>query len=150
MLRVTLDVVQVTEADVARIPVGNLRVPRADFVAVWTAATKASAARASAGVTDWYVGGVAATCRWLAGGTITPSVGRPYPARAPVTRRSARASEELIEAEYVAAELLNARSPRPQWLVERPGWSEAICATFRWAWRRSGPSPLPLEQRVAG
>jgi hypothetical protein len=52
---------------------------------------------------------------------------------------------ELIEEEALAAELLDMRRPRPQWLVERPGWSESIMATFNWAWRRTGPPPLPIE-----
>jgi hypothetical protein len=136
-------VVEVTEADVARIPQTNLRVPRAEFVAVWAAAEQRCAA-------DWYAAGVAVTCRWLATATVRPATGRPYVAYAPVTGRTARAYEELIEAEYLAAERLDLRHPRPQWLAERPGWVEGIAATLRWAWRRTGPPPIHLEERAAG
>lgn len=68
--------------------------------------------------------------------------GRRFLAYSPVTDRTATAYEELIEAEYLAAELLDVR--QPELLVVRPGWREAIRATLRWAWRRSGPPPLEL------
>ena len=67
---VTLDRVRVTEADVARVPVGNLRVPRAEFGAVWSAAEQRDREQGERGVTDWYPAGVAVTCRWLAGATV--------------------------------------------------------------------------------
>ena len=37
---VILDSMRVTETDIARVPVGNLRVPRAEFGAVWAAAER--------------------------------------------------------------------------------------------------------------
>jgi hypothetical protein len=141
--RVTLVVVEVTEADVARIPRANLRVPQAEFVAVWAAAEQQCAA-------DWYAAGVVVTCRWLATATVRPATGRPYVAYAPVTGRTAYAYEELIEAEYLAAERLDLRRPRPRWLAERPGWVEGIGATLRWAWRHNGPAPIDIDERAAG
>jgi hypothetical protein len=43
-----------------------LRVPRAVFVAPWTAAERRGEEQAELGITDWYAGGVAATCSWIA------------------------------------------------------------------------------------
>lgn len=137
MRRVTLDFMEVTEADIARIPRTNLRVSVDEFVRVWVEAGR----RSSAG--DWYAAGVAMTCRWMARGVVEWN-GRREPASAPVTQRSERAYEELIEAELLAAEKLAMRRPVPAWLAARPGWCEAVCATLRWAWRRSGPPPLQL------
>lgn len=137
VVRVTLDGVEVTAADIARIPRTNLRVPVEEFAQVWV-----EAGRRSAGG-DWYAAGVAMTCRWMARGTVELN-GRHTPVWAPVTNRSARAYEELIEAELLAAETLALRRPVPAWLAARPGWCEAVCATLRWAWRRSGPPPVPL------
>ena len=135
--------VKVTEAEVARIPSTNLRVPRVEFVGVWIAAER----RVSH---DWYALGVAMTCRWLATAIVRAFDGRWLPARAPVTDRTGRAYEELIEAEYLAAERLDLRRPRPLWLVEMPGWIEGVCATLRWAWRRTGSPPLRVDQPRAG
>ena len=142
MLRATLERVEVTENDIARIPVRNLRVPRDEFARVWAAAEALGAEQGASGVTDWYTAGVAVTCSWMAGATVRTSTGRRFIARSPVTRRTTTAYEELIEAEYLAAELLDVRQPR---LVEsRPGWSDGIRATLRWAWRRNGPPPMEL------
>lgn len=127
------------ESDLARIPVGNLRVSRAEFGAVWAFAERLCDEQE--GLTDWYAAGVAVTCEWLATAVVRASTGRTYPARSPVTRRTARAYEELIEAEFVAAEKTTVDDPR---LADQPGWTEAICATLRWAWRCSGPPPLEV------
>jgi len=130
----------VTEADIARVPVGNLRVPRAAFGMVWTAAEQRSSEQGAHAVTDWYAAGVAATCRWLAGARVDSVIGGRRLAPSPVSGREVLAYEELIEAEYLAAELLGQRCPD---LVEhRPGWCEAIAATLRWAWRHEGAAPL--------
>lgn len=133
--RVTLEDVQVTEADLARIPRRNVRVPVAEFAQVWVEAGRRTAHQ------DWYAAGVAMTCRWMAHGVIELN-GRRVPADAPVSHRSSRAYEELIEAELLAAEKLALQRPVPAWLAQRPGWCEAVCATLRWAWRRNGPPPL--------
>lgn len=137
-----------TEADVARIPVGNLRVPRAEFAALWAAAERRSGEQAAHGVTDWYAAGVVVTCRWMAAAVVHPTTGPRRLARSPVSRRTTVAYEELIETEFLAAELLDVR--RPDLLESRPGWCEAIRATLRWAWRRDGPAPLPLAMRTTG
>ena len=148
VVRVTLGCMEVTENDVARIPAGNLRVSRDEFAMVWAAAEQRSAAEAARGVTDWYAAGVNVTCRWLAGAVTTSSDGRRRLPMSPVTERTATAYEELIEAEYLAAELLDVH--RPRLLVSRPGWCEAIRATLRWSWRRNGPPPITLPVHAAG
>lgn len=141
--RVTLGCVEVTEQVVARIPVGNIRVSRDEFAAVWARAERRCKELGEQGVTDdWYPAGVAVTCAWIATATVRPVSGRPFAARSPVTRTTALAYEELIEAEYVAAEQLGIR--RPDLLTSRPGWCEGIRATLRWAWRHSEPTPLPV------
>ena len=66
-------------------------------------------------------------------------MGRRTLAPSPATRRQVRAYEELIEAEYLAAEQLDVR--RPDLVEHRPGWCEGIRATLRWAWRHEGPAP---------
>lgn len=150
MCRATLGCMEVTEHDIARIPVGNLRVPRGDFAAVWAAAERRCTELGERGVTDdWYPAGVAVTCAWIATATVRPISGRPFAARSPVTRLTSLAYEERIEAEYLAAEQLDVR--RPDLLASRPGWCEGIRATLRWAWRRSGPAPLqvPAPQAAA-
>lgn len=145
-MRVTLEDVKVTAVDMERIPRANVRVSRAEFAALWEAAERLCDEQASRGVTDWYTAGVAVTCEWLATATIRPESGPWRQAHSPVTGRTERAYEELIEAELLEAELLDMRRPRPAWLEARPGWLEAICATLKWAWRRSGPSPLRLDE----
>jgi hypothetical protein len=134
-----------TEADLARIPVGNLRVPRAEFGAVWAAAEDRTRPRED-GVSGWFAAGVAVTCRWLAG-TVVGGVGRRSLATSPVGGRQVCAYEELIEAEFLAAERLADR--RPDLVKHRPGWCEGIAATLRWAWRHDGPPPLPSVESGA-
>ena len=142
--------VRVTDSDIARIPAANLRVPRAEFAALWTTAEQLCDDQNRRGVTDWYAGGVAATCEWLAAAVLRPGTGPPQAAYSPATGRSARAYEELIEAECVAAEQLLARRPVPPTLRRRPGWIEGIVATLRWAWRRSASPPLEIAERDTG
>lgn len=127
---------EVQESDVAAIPVENLHVPVGEFVAVWRAAEEAA-------VADWAAFGVAATCRWLACATVRPAARPWHLAPAPVTERTAhRATPELIEKEYLAAEVLAMRDPPPLWLADRAGWLGGVCATFNWAWRRTAPAPF--------
>lgn len=129
----------VTQADIDQVPVGNLRVPRAEFAAVWTEAERRAR---TPGTLDWYAGGVQVTCMWLAGAVTRTPAGRPELARSPVTERAVSAYEELIEAEYLAAESLPSR--RPALVERRPGWCEGIRLTLRWAWRHQGPPPYEL------
>ena len=142
--------VRVTDSDIARIPAANIRVPRGEFTALWTAAEQLCDDQDRRVVTDWYAGGVAATCEWLAAAVLRPDTGPPQAAYSPATGRSARAYEELIEAECVAAERLLARRPIPPTLLRRPGWIEGIVATLCWAWRRSEPPPLEIAERDTG
>lgn len=139
---------EVTDKDVERIPVRNLRVSLDEFVAVWAEAERRNAEQAERGVTDWYAGGVIVTCRWLARAVVRPASGSRRMARPPVSRHDDCAYEELIEAEYLAAELLDVR--RPDLVDSRPGWCEAIRATLRWAWRSSGTPPIDVPARAAG
>ncbi len=131
---------EVTESLLAGVPVGNLRVPRAEFGALWIEAERLNDVQAGRVDLDWFAAGVAVVCEWLAGAVVEDSTGRRELAPAPVTRRRVRAYEELIEAEYLAAEQLDVR--RPDLVEHRPGWCEGIRATLRWAWRRAGPRPL--------
>jgi hypothetical protein len=132
--------VEVTWADIARIPIGNVRVPHRDFVAVWRGATVRGAEAGARGVTDWYTGAVALTCRWMAAAPTRTSRGGAL-TRSPATRRRVLAYEELIEEEFLAAQDLEERRPE---LAARPGWCEGVRATLRWAWRADGPPPLDL------
>jgi hypothetical protein len=142
--------VDVTAADIARVPAENLHVSRVEFGAVWVAAEVRQAERTRQRVTDWYGAGVVVTCRWLARAIVRPAEGPHRPARSPVTRTTRMALPELIEAECLAAELLDMRRPRPGWLEGRPGWSEGIVATLNWAWRRTGGPPVEVAQSAAG
>jgi hypothetical protein len=74
----------VTDAVVAGVPPGNLRVPRMEFAALWAAAEQRSREQGARGVTDWYAAGVVVTCRWLAAVIVTDQTGYRFPAYAPV------------------------------------------------------------------
>ena len=113
--------VRVTDSDIARIPAANIRVPPAEFAALWTTAEQLCDDQDHRGTAAWYAGGVAATCEWLPAAVLRPGPGPPQAADSPATGRSARAYEELIEAECVAAERLLGRRPIPPTLLRRPG-----------------------------
>jgi hypothetical protein len=132
---------ELTANDVAQIPPGTLRVPRDQFVALWTAAEHRLET-----VNDWYAAGVAMTCRWIAGVTVPREDGSAFLAYAPVTKRRACAYEELIQAECVEAEALAIR--RPGWVARRDGWIDAVVGTLNWAWMRTAPPPLPLGDQA--
>jgi hypothetical protein len=129
---------------------GNLRVRREEFATVWSAAEAHEEEQAARRVTDWYTGAVVVTCRWVATAIVRPVAGPWWPAKSPITGRSNQAYEELIEAEYLAAERLAMRCPVPGWLAERPGWIEAILATLDWCWRGSKLSPIELQHDLTG
>jgi hypothetical protein len=133
---------RVTERDVERVPPGNLRVPRREFGALWAAAEQRSKDQGAVGISDYRAGGVLITCRWLARATVDGPGGRRRPAYAPITKTSRLTHEELIEAEYLAAESLAAQAPPPYWLARQPGYLDSVCATLRWTWRGSGPAPV--------
>lgn len=136
--RVNIDGMDVSAVDIAKIPAGNVRVPRAEFVALWQRAERFHDEQVRRGVPDWYGAGVVETCRWLAN-TI---VGLKRLAPSPVTGRMNVAYDELIEAECLAAEKLAVSRPVPAHLEHRPGWIEAVVTTLNWAWRRYGSPPL--------
>ena len=139
---VTIEGVEVSAADIARIPAGNVRVPQAEFVALWQAAERFHDEQVRRGVQDWYGTGVVETCRWLANGVVLLKAGSWSLASSPVTRQSSVAYDGLIEAECLAAEKLAVSRPVPARLARRPGWIEAVVATLNWAWRRYGRPPL--------
>lgn len=122
--------------DVAAIPRENVRIPIAEFAAVWRQAERRYQDDVQRGVVDWYVYGVAATCRWMAGAGWRLGSNEPM-ARAPATERAIRPQPETIEGEVLDAARLLAHG-RPEW----PGWAEAIVNTFGWAWGGSGVQPL--------
>lgn len=132
---------KLTEADLSGIPAANIRVPRDEFVALWTAAEEADERLTAAKVVHWDVGGVLLTCRWLAGATYRLRSGRRCMSTSPVTDRQKLAMPELITAEFHAGETLLMRANPPAHVVGRREMYEAAVATLRWAWMRSGPAP---------
>jgi hypothetical protein len=149
--RVIIDGVDVSAADIVRIPTGNVRVPRSEFVTLWQTAERVHDEQIRRGVPDWYGAGVVETCRWLANTIVKSDAGGPERlAPSPVTGRVTVAYEELIEAECVAAEKLAACRPVPTRLAHRPGWIDAVVTTLNWTWRRYGRSPLDTNRTVVG
>ena len=140
----TMECMEVTARQVEDIPQGNLRVPRADFVALWRLTDHLMVTRRG----DWYVVGVAMTCRWLACTAVPSVLGGWELAWAPVTERSALAHEELIASELLAAERAAIRNPRG--IEGRPGWLEGVVATLEWAWGGSPVPPLELPLTNVG
>lgn len=132
--------VKVTQQGLHRVRPGNLRVTVLDFSEVWAASEDQVAARGRVGVTDWHAGGIAITCRWVAG-AVTEFRGRRRSPLSPVTQRWVAAFEETIEAEYLAALLLSSR-PDAALVSERPGYVNAVIETLAWCWRREGPPPI--------
>jgi hypothetical protein len=135
---------EVTARAIESIPRGNLNVSRNEFVALWRLVEDVGEARPA----DWYVAGVAATCRWLACAAVPSIVGGWELAWAPVTERSGLAHEETIQAELLEAELQAIR--KPGGFDGRPGWLEGIVATLRWAWAGSSVAPLKVPSTNAG
>jgi hypothetical protein len=138
---------ELTGRDFDKIPQRNLRVPVVDFARLWLAAEQQYAADRQ----NWAAFGVVETCRWLACATVRPPNDGPwYLPHAPVTSRTGRAHEEVIEAETLAAEVLLFRRPVPTWLEKRPGWLPAVLQTLVWAWRRSGVPPIDVHAHTQG
>ena len=144
--------VKLTVRMIEDIPRGNLRVPRSEFAAVWAEAERLCDEEKRGGAGGgWYAVGVANTCRWVAGASVVfnfPHGPRSQPAYAPITGRTARAHEELIEAETLAAERAAIESANV--FDDRPGWVESVVATFAWAWRGSGVPPLLSRRAQVG
>lgn len=132
-------VVAPTTPGADRLVRATVRVPHDEFLGVWRAALAREAA--PDGVTDWYPGAVAQTCRWLAAVPMRTALCGGLP-RSPVTQRSCVAREELVEAEWLAAQQ-DRFSPD---LAARSGWREGVRATLRWAWHREGPPPIDVPR----
>jgi hypothetical protein len=145
---VTLDGVDVSAADIAKIPVGNVRVPQAEFVALWQKAERFHDEQVRRGVPDWYGAGVVDTCRWLANAIVGMKTGAWRLVPSPVTKRVNVAYDELIEAECLAAEKLAVSRPVPAGLEHER--IEAVVTTLNWAWRRYGRPPLDIGQSGTG
>lgn len=75
--------VDVTDADVAGLPPGNIRVSGEEFASVW----RAAAANDLEPSGDWYAAAVATTCRWLATASARLPNGTAGLLRSPATRR---------------------------------------------------------------
>ena len=135
---------EVTARAIENVPRGNLHVSRDDFVALWRLVEHLGEARPA----DWYIAGVAATCRWLARAAVPSILGGWQLAWAPVTERSGLAHEETIEAEFLAAELQLLR--HPDGIQGRPGWLECIVATLQWAWVGSSVALLDVPSTNVG
>jgi hypothetical protein len=112
---------------------------------VWRAASEHD----ENGAGGWYAAAVATTCRWLATAPARVSGGTAGMLSSPATRRAGIPYEELIEAEYLEALILEQR--RPRLAQSRPGWCDGVRDTLRWAWRREGPAPFdPAGQQSPG
>jgi hypothetical protein len=139
---------ELTGADLDRIPATNLRVPVLEFARVWVTAERRADALAVEGKLDGYLTGVLVTCRWLSDWSASadsPTSRIGQVAWAPITGRKESAYEELIADETVAAESWIGR----EW-PGTPGFSDAVAATLQWAWRRSGRPPIEASSRLAG
>ena len=149
VLRVTIEFVEVSARDVAKIPRRNIRVAREDFAAVWRAAEQRNEALGERGESDWFNAGVVVTCRWLATAFVRSELDRGHPARSPITSTTSRAYEELIANECLQAEKLAMRGPVPNWLQGRPGWVEGILATLGWAWQHNDRPPIEVPSEAS-
>lgn len=127
----------VTQTQAARIPAENLRVDRAAFVQLWSAAERHQGSPAC----DPFTAGVLDTCRWLGGATVRPQSGPWFPAPAPLTPGRGRALPELIDAEHRVAAGSFLGAPDRMAPAERERIA-GVLATFDWAWARTGAPPL--------
>ena len=131
----------VTDRDLVAIPARNLRVHRDEFGQFWREVEAYAAAETARGASSSRTAGLVLTCRWVACST-TEVNGRRFLAIRPVGFGDHVAHEELIEAEYVAAETALVRGPETGRFVNKPGYVESVCAVLRWVWRRNGPRPI--------
>jgi hypothetical protein len=131
--------VQVSAEAVAKVPVENLRVSRADFGALWALAQRLGA---RPGPDDPFLIGVLRSCQWLAGQPVWVSFLKRWEMPvAPLTRRRHAAMPETIEAEYLAAATAAA--------FERER-ARGVMATLEWTWYGSGRPPMDLSSAAAG
>jgi hypothetical protein len=136
---VTLDGVKVSAETLAKVPGENLRVSRAEFGAVWSAAESMGV---RPGPDDDYLVGIVLTCRWLANQPVWSRIaGHAEMPRAPVTWRHHAAMPETIEAEYLAA--VSPRAPEPE-------LARGVAVTLEWTWHGSRRPPLDVPHAAAG
>ncbi|NMH77230.1 GntR family transcriptional regulator [Pseudonocardia xinjiangensis] len=141
--------VKVTEKQFDTVPLRNIRVPKAEFVAVWRAAEQHSAEEAERRRTDWYAVGVLLTCRWLTGAIVPSYDGRRRMPLSPVAYRESITYEELIEAEYLAAQRIEQRDCGIA--TAQPGWPDAIRATLGSGRPEASPAPrIVMQSAVDG
>jgi hypothetical protein len=141
-MRATISAMKiVTDRDIEKIPARNLRVSRAVFGEFWREVEAYAAAETARGASTTRTAGLVLTCRWVACST-TEVNGRRFLAIRPVGFGDHVAYEELIEAEYVAAEMALVRGPETGRFVNKPGYVESVCTVLRWVWRRNGPRPI--------
>jgi hypothetical protein len=136
--------VEVRRSDLERIPAENVHVSVGEFGRGWFAAEELNDDRTRRGSSDWYTGGVVATCRWLANATGRPETEAWYRASGPVTHWQGIVHPEQVQDEAIAAQVLDMHRPLPDWLLERPGWLEGVLAAFDWAWWRTRSTP-PID-----
>ena len=111
-----------------RVPEENVRVPLAEFEAVWT--------RAEALFRDEphsrYLGGVCAACRWVAG----------HPnAVSPLHRQPVVATAELILREDMLATMASDRSAGGDPTIDER-WAAGVAMTLGWVRGALGAGPL--------
>lgn len=125
------------KVDATQIRSGNVRVSRAEFLAVWDESGRRQTGPGEHEPVDWYVGAVVQTCRWVAAVPMRTALCGGLP-RSPVTGRACLAYEASIEAEWQAAQDQSFSDE----FAGRPGWRDGVLATLRWAWCCQGPPPL--------
>ena len=124
---------------VANVPGENLRVPLAEFGALWAMAEHLGS---QPGPDKDYVVGVVLTCRWLANQPVwSQAINRAEMPYAPITWRRHAAMPETIDEEYLAA--VSRRWARPE-LVR------GVVATLDWTWHGSRPPPIDISRAAAG
>lgn len=136
---VTLGDMEVSAETLAKVPGENLRVPRAEFGAVWSLAEHLGRQPGDGGA---YLLGVIRTCRWLADQPFWSQIDRrAVMPTSPYTRRQRGAMPETIDEEYLA-------SVRPRGL--EPELARGVAATFEWTWHGSRRPPLDIPRAAAG
>jgi hypothetical protein len=114
-----------------RVPEENVRVPLREFEEVWTAAERLFRDDPQ----SRYVGGVCASCRWIAG----------HPqALTPLHREDVRATAELILREDMLATMTYLHSPGGDETIDAD-WAAGVAMTLGWA--RGALHDDPLHSR---
>jgi hypothetical protein len=138
--------VNVSADAIAKVPVENLRVSRAEFGALWAWAEHMGG---RSGPDDDFLIGILRTCRWLAGQPVSSAViGRAEMPPAPLTLRRYSAMPETIDAEYLTA--VAACRPRVSRPGSRPDLARGVAVTLAWTWHGSRQPPLDLSPAAAG